>query len=278
MDNRPIGFFDSGLGGLTCIPYILRALPDESIIYFGDTARTPYGSKAISSIRRFAAQIADFLIEKQDVKMLVVACNTISATTLDHLRQRYAGRPILGIISPAAYTVSKTCTPENRIGVIGTKATIASEAYTKKILDLAPGLNVFSQACPAIVPLIEEGIINNHIMDLTIEYYLDSFLKTNRIDTLVLGCTHYPLVRNNIERLYPQLRIIDPSEEILVSLSDTLDINSLHTGAGKPEHVFFASDLSENFVNMIDLIFSGADYPVSFKTFDLDCVSKERSD
>jgi len=270
MDDRPIGFFDSGLGGLTCIPYILRAFPNERIIYFGDTARTPYGSKAISTIRRFAAEIAGFLIEKQNVKMLVTACNTVSAVALEELRRRHPGTPILGIISPAAHEVAKTCTPENRIGVIGTKATIASEAYSKKIIGFAPGLSVFGQACPALVPLIEEGIIQNHIMDLMIEYYLGSFLKINRIDTLVLGCTHYPIIRKNIERLYPYLRIIDPSEEVLASVSDTIKSGGLETGGGGADHVFYASDLSENFVNMINLIFSGIDYPVTFKSFDLD--------
>ena len=270
MDNRPIGFFDSGLGGLTCIPYLLNAFPHERIVYFGDTARTPYGSKAISTIRKFATEITDFMIEEQDVKMVAIACNTVSATALDGLRERHPKTPILGIISPAAHTVAKTCTSENRIGVIGTKATIASEAYTKKILGFAPDLNVFGKACPAFVPLIEEGIIKNHIMDLMIEYYLGSFLETHRIDTLVLGCTHYPLILENIDRLYPGLRIIDPSKEMLQSIADALESYDLYADGQCPGHVFYASDLSENFVNMINLIFSGTDYPVKFKGFDLE--------
>jgi len=270
MDNRPIGFFDSGLGGLTCIPYLLNAFPRERIVYFGDTARTPYGSKAISTIRKFAAEITDFMVEAQDVKMIAIACNTVSATALDELRRRHPDTPILGIISPAAHTVSKICGPENHIGVIGTKATVASEAYTKKILGFAPGLHVFAKACPAFVPLIEEGIIKNHIMDLTIVYYLGGFIEAHSIDTLVLGCTHYPLIRENIDRLYPGLQIVDPSEEMLQSISDALERYGLHSGAKRPDHVFYASDLSENFVNMINLIFSGTDYPVTFKSFDLD--------
>ena len=270
MDNRPIGFFDSGLGGLTCIPYLLAALPQESIVYFGDTARTPYGSKAPSTITKFASEIADFLTGTQDVKMLAIACNTVSAVALEDLRARHPEIPVLGIISPASHTVAKSCTSENNIGVIGTKATIASDVYAKKILSLNPGLSIYQQACPALVPLIEEGIKENRILDLTIEYYLDSFLKENNIDTLILGCTHYPLILENIKRLYPSLRIVDPSAEMLESLQDALDKNSLAADGQRQGHTFYASDLSENFINMIDLIVSGKGYPVSFKTFDLE--------
>ena len=270
MDDRPIGFFDSGLGGLTCIPYLLKALPQERIVYFGDTARTPYGSKAPSTIRAFAREVAAFLAETQGVKMIAIACNTVSAIALEELRRRSPDIPILGIISPASRTIAGTCTPDNRIGVIGTKATIASEAYPKKILGYNPKLDVYQQACPVLVPLIEEGIINNHIMDLAIKYYLDHFIGYNRIDTLVLGCTHYPLIRRNIEKLYPALRIIDPAEEMLMSVKDALDRNNLHAAGQNPEHVFYASDLSENFVNMINLIFSGTGYPVTFKTVSIE--------
>ncbi|MDR3363800.1 MAG: glutamate racemase [Clostridiales Family XIII bacterium] len=281
MDNRPIGFFDSGLGGLTCIPYLLKALPRERITYFGDTARTPYGSKTAATIRKFASEIADFLIESQDVKMVAIACNTVSAIALDDLRQRHPKVPILGIISPAAHTAARGCAPENRIGVIGTKATIASGAYTKKILGENPALDIYGQACPAFVPLIEEGIIQNHIMDLTIRYYLDQFIDYNEIDTLVLGCTHYPLIRKNITKLYPGLRIIDPSEEILTSIDDALTRRGLHAEeasgtAPEAEHVFYASDLSENFVNMINLIFSGTGYRVAFRNFDLEAYIERK--
>ena len=270
MDDRPIGFFDSGLGGLTCIPYLLKALPQERIVYFGDTARTPYGSKAPSTIRAFAAEVAGFLAGTQGVKMIAIACNTVSAIALEELRLLHPGIPVLGIISPASRTVAGTCGEGSRIGVIGTKATIASGAYPKKILGCHPGLNVSQQACPAFVPLIEEGIIQNHIMDLTIKYYLDGFLEQNSIDTLVLGCTHYPLIRRNIEKLYPGLRIIDPSEEMLCSIADALDRYGLHAEGRASEHVFYASDLSENFVGMIDLIFSGTGYPVTFRTLNLE--------
>jgi len=265
MDNRPIGIFDSGLGGLTCVPHLLKGLPQERVLYFGDTARTPYGSKAEETIRAFALEIADFLVA-QGVKMIVVACNTVSATALPDIRARHPGVPVLGIIAPAARAVAERCAPGSRVGIIGTKATIRSEAYPEKILRYQPGLDIYQTACPALVPLIEEGIIENDIMDLCIHYYLDQFLSYHEIDTLVLGCTHYPLIRRNITRIYPALRIIDPSEEMLESIEDTL--NRLHLHAQSPEHdgnTFYASDLSENFVNMIDRIFSKSGCRVTFK-------------
>lgn len=269
MDNRPIGFFDSGLGGLTCTPHLMKELPEERIIYFGDTARTPYGSKAISTIKNFAHQISDFLV-KNDVKMIVIACNTISSTCLHDLRERHPDIPIVGIISPASHTVSKTCTPKNRVGIIGTKVTINTNAYKNKILTYNPKIDLYETACPALVPLIEEGIIDNKIMDLTIKYYLDSFIVYHDIDTLVLGCTHYPMVRKNIERIYPHLRIVDPSKEIFQSIDDSLRDNDLYAEKAETNHVFYASDMSENFVNMINNIFEKTDFRVAFKNFDLE--------
>jgi glutamate racemase len=274
MDARPIGFFDSGLGGLTCIPHLMKALPSERIIYFGDTARTPYGSKATRTIKNFAFEITDFLAEN-DVKMIVIACNTVSATCLSDLRFRHPQIPILGIISPAAHTVSRECFPESPVGIIGTKATVTSKAYRDKIQKFNPDLQIIEKACPVLVPLIEEGITDNSIMDLSIKYYLDDFVANNSIETLVLGCTHYPLIRKNITRLYPGLRIIDPSEEILTSINDALDeykMKSDKPPAIESEHLFYASDLSDNFINMINKIFQGGDTNIVFKNFDLDTI------
>ncbi|MDR0852240.1 MAG: glutamate racemase [Clostridiales Family XIII bacterium] len=269
MDNRPIGFFDSGLGGLTCIPHLMETLPNERIIYFGDTARTPYGSKAVSTIKTFSCEIADFL-ESENVKLIVIACNTVSATCLDDLRKRHPNTPILGIISPASHTVAKRCNADNRIGIIGTTVTIESDAYRRKILRYNPDLDIYSAACPVFVPLIEEGIIKNEIMDLSIKYYLDQFISYNKIDTLVLGCTHYPLIRENILKIYPHLDIIDPSSEVLQSIMDTLDSRGLYADAPQEGNTFFASDLSENFINMINLIFRNTGFTVAFKNFDLE--------
>lgn len=269
MDNRPIGFFDSGLGGLTCIPYLVKALPNERIIYFGDTARTPYGSKAPSTIRLFSMQIADFLV-KENVKMIVIACNTVSSTCLAELQQKYPDIPIVGIIEPTAAVVAGSCSEDDEIGIIGTKVTIRSQAYENLIHNLNPTLKLYSTPCPTFVPLIEEGIIQNEIMDLSIQYYLDHFIAYNKINTLVLGCTHYPLIRKNIEKIYPGLRIINPSEEIIEHITAQLVKKDLLSEEPVFENTFYASDLSENFVNMINRIFENSEFKVAFKSFDLE--------
>lgn len=268
MDNRPIGFFDSGLGGLTCIPYLMKKLPEEKIIYFGDTARTPYGSKAVSTIRAFSMQIADFLVQN-DVKMIVIACNTVSATCLDDLQKKFPQIPIVGIIDPAAALVSRVCGGSDRVGIIGTKVTVSSGAYKEAIKSRTPNLAVFEKACPAFVPLIEEGIIQNDIMNLTIEYYLDDFILENRINTLVLGCTHYPLLQSNIKRMYPNLWIINPSEAVIGRIEEILEERDMFAKDSEYESTFYASDLSENFMNMIDRIFDETDVRVEFKNLDL---------
>ena len=253
MDNRPIGFFDSGLGGLTCITNLFSRLPEERVIYFGDTARTPYGSKAISTIKHYAEQIADFLASK-DVKMMVIACNTITATCLEDLQAKFPDIPIVGIIDPAAEKAAITCDVYNNIGIIATKVTIASDDYNTSIMAKNPDLHVYSKATPAFVPLIEEGIVDNDIMDLMIRHYLDDFIAENRIDTLVLGCTHYPIIRKEIEKLYPQLKIINPSYEIISRIEEILKEKNMLAEDNSRENIFYASDLSENFVNMIQKI------------------------
>ncbi|MDD4564294.1 MAG: glutamate racemase [Eubacteriales bacterium] len=269
MDNRPIGFFDSGLGGLTCVPYLMEALPNERIIYFGDTARTPYGSKGISTIRNFSMQIADFLIN-ENVKMIVIACNTVSSTCLDELQQKYPQIPIIGIIEPTAKVTAETCNEQDHIGVMGTKVTIKSKAYEKLIYNLNPKLNLYSTPSPALVPLIEEGIIQNEIMDLSIKYYLDHFISYNKINTLILGCTHYPLIRKNIGKIYSGLRIINPSAEIIQSIIAELKAKDIFSDEPVFDNTFYASDLSENFVNMINRIFENSGFKVVFKSFDLE--------
>lgn len=277
MDNRPIGFFDSGLGGLTCIPNLMTLLPNEKIIYFGDTARTPYGSKAVSTIKHFSRQIADFLVYN-DVKMIVIACNTVSATCVDDLQKRFPDVPVVGIIEPVAERIADTCSNHNRIGIIGTKVTIQSGAYQQLIHSHNPNLDLSAVATPAFVPLIEEGIIQNDIMDLTIKYYLDDFILENRLDTIVLGCTHYPLIRSNIQRLYPDLRIINPSEEIAYSIKRTLKKKDMLAGDFEFENTFYASDLSENFINMIERIFDSKDVKVKFKNLDIETVEEQIHD
>jgi len=254
MDNRPIGIFDSGIGGLTSIPPLMRMLPNERIIFFGDTARTPYGSKSPETIKQFTSQVGDFLVKK-DVKMLMIACNTISATSLDMLKERYPDIPVIGVISPTARVVANKCNGMDRIGILATKATIKSGMYEKKIKEKNYQLkNIFPIACPALVPLIEEGIIDHEIMDLTIKYYLDEFMKENEIDNLVLGCTHYPLIKENLERLYPNVSIISSSREVAVAAMMELEDRDMLAEKHDGENYFYASDLSDNFVTMIEKI------------------------
>jgi glutamate racemase len=273
MDNRPIGFFDSGLGGLTCIPHLKQALPNESIIYFGDTARTPYGSKAVSTIKNFSFEISDFLAER-DVKMIAIACNTVSGVAIEDIRKRHPNIPVLSIISPASHAVAKHCDSSNRIGIIGTKVTVASGAYPAKILGYNDELHLFQQACPAFVPLIEEGMTSGEIIELLIRRYMDDFVNGNKLDTLVLGCTHYPLIRESISLIYPHLDIIDPSEEMLFSIDLELGKRGLHAGAREKGDTFYASDLSENFINMINTIFEDKGEGVTFESFELDIETR----
>ncbi len=268
MDNRPIGFFDSGLGGLTCISPLLTRMPGERIIYYGDTARTPYGSKSADTIKTFSLQIADFLV-KSHVKMIVIACNTVSAICLEDIRRAYPDIPVIGIIDPAAEKIAKICDGGKNVGIIGTKATVKSRAYEKIIVRTAPITNLHSKACPVFVPLIEEGIIENEIMDLSIRHYMDNFVSYHCLETLVLGCTHYPLIRPNINRLYPHLEIIDPSLEVASHVYNILSQNNMLARDTILENTFYASDLSENFINMINRIFQINEFSVAFKNLDL---------
>ena len=253
MDNRPIGFFDSGIGGLTSIRHVMNLLPNEKVVFFGDTARTPYGSKSPETIRMFSAQVADFLLSR-DVKMIVIACNTATANALDFLREKYPDIPIIGCISPTAIEVVRYSGPKDVIGVMATKATVKSGVYRDKILRLNPNLHVEQIACPIIVPLIEEGLIDTEIMDLALRHYLDDFIARYHITKLVLGCTHYPLVLENISRLYPSLEQFSSSRELATAVMMELDKWNLQAGPQEPEHEFYASDASDSFQTMVKLL------------------------
>lgn len=272
MDNRPIGFFDSGIGGLTSIPHMIKTLPNERIIFFGDTARTPYGSKSPSTIKQFSRQIGEFLISN-DVKMIVIACNTVSAICLDDLRSIYPNTPIIGVIAPTARVVAKTCNEADSIGIIATKVTVSTNIYEKKIKEKNSKLkNIYSKACPVFVPLIEEGIIDNEIMTLTVKYYLDEFIKENSINNLVLGCTHYPLIGSIIKKLYPEVQIINSSKEVVAAIKIELEKRNMFADENNSrENVFYASDLSENFVNMIKNILGEdeTNLNINFKNLDI---------
>lgn len=265
MDNRPIGFFDSGLGGLTSVHELHKQLPGEKVIYYGDTARTPYGSKSPDTIRKFATQIVDYLVSK-DVKMVIIACNTATSWTLDDLRKRYPDLPILGVIGPTVRkVVNEGCT---KVGVIATKATIGSDVYGRSLKSMNPEIEVHSLACPAIVPLVEEGFTDSDIMELTVRHYMDDFVRDTGIQDLILGCTHYPLIAGHIRKLYPQLKLYNSSAEVINDAVKLLTDNDMLADGSEMQDRYYASDLSDNFIAMTDLLFAGTDFRVKLKSLD----------
>ena len=208
--QKAIGIFDSGIGGLTVLKEIVAALPDENIIYLGDTARVPYGIRSAETVTRYSFENTQFLLA-QEIKMLVVACNTASAVSLDAVKKAFP-LPVIGVLEPGARAAVRE-TRARKIGVIGTEATIASGAYERAIALLDPGITVHSLACPLFVPLVEEGWIGNDVAMLVARTYLEQF-KATGIDTLVLGCTHYPLLKGVISQvLGPGITLIDSATE-----------------------------------------------------------------
>lgn len=259
MDNRPIGVFDSGLGGLTSVQELHRQLPEERVIYIGDTARTPYGSKSPETIVKFAIQNVDYLIAR-NTKMIIIACNTVTALALDALRERYPAVPIIGVIEPTVKkVVSEGC---RKVGVIATKATIGSDVYGKELRAMSPGIEVYSTACPAIVPLIEEGLTDTEIMRLTVSHYMDDFVKEGGFSDLILGCTHYPLVSRHIRKLYPELRMYSSSAEVIREAAEILKEKGMLASGSEFTDRYYASDMSENFIAMTDMLFADTDFKI----------------
>lgn len=259
MDNRPIGILDSGLGGLTSVWELHRKLPEERVIYYGDTARTPYGSKSPETIIKFADQLVSRLIARE-TKMIIIACNTITAWGLDELRKRHPSVPIIGVIGPTVRkVVADGC---KSVGVIATKGTIGSDMYGKSLRELDPGIEVSSRACPAIVPLIEEGLTDTEIMKLTIKYYMDDFVASGDFSDLILGCTHYPIVSGMIKTLYPNLRLYSSSAEVVEQAEEILREKDMLASGSDFTDRYYASDLSENFINMTEKLFEGSDFKV----------------
>lgn len=214
--SRPIGVFDSGIGGLSVLRQLIRFMPYENYLYLGDTARVPYGNKSDDIVRRYSDESTEFMLEK-NVKLIVVACNTVSAVALEAVQNKAGDIPVIGMIQPAAAAALRT-TVNGRIGIIGTRATINSNAYPEGITTLQGGdkITVFSQACPLFVPIVEEGLMRHQVARVITEEYLDKLKKEN-IDTLVLGCTHYPLLSSLITELMPGLNLIDSGEHASVT-------------------------------------------------------------
>ncbi|MFW5632717.1 MAG: glutamate racemase [Acetivibrio ethanolgignens] len=253
--DAPIGVFDSGVGGLTVAREIMRQIPGERIIYFGDTARVPYGSKSKDTIIGFSRQIAKFLRTKE-VKAIVIACNTASAFALETL-SRENDIPVIGVVKPGAKVAAKT-TKNGKIGIIGTIGTVNSNIYNEYIRGINPELKVFSKACPLFVPLVEEGWLYDSIMVEVADRYF-SELKGYGIDTLVLGCTHYPLIRHTLQKVIGEdVALVNPAYETAISLRKVLKEKDLlcesRMAAGEameeaslPEHEFYVSDGAERF-------------------------------
>jgi len=247
--SSPIGIFDSGVGGLTVARAVMERLPFENIVYFGDTARVPYGVKSPDTVARFARQIARFLL-RQDVKMLIIACNTMAAVALDAVCA-LSDVPVLEVIDAGARTALAR-TKNRRIGIIGTPSTIASGAYPAAIKRHKPeGIFLASLACPLFVPLVEEGWLDHPVTRLTAEEYLTPLLAQN-IDTLILGCTHYPLLKPLLGSVMgPTVSLVDSAEAIALQVSVLLDEMGLKNPGpgerGAPRHVFHVTDVPQRF-------------------------------
>jgi len=242
-----IGVFDSGIGGLTVVHRLIEALPNETLLYLGDTARTPYGTKSAEVVTRYTLENAQFLLDK-GVKLLVVACNTMSAVALDALRA-HTSVPVVGVIEPGA-RAALTATRNRKIGVIGTEGTIGSGTYTRALRALDPGLEIYTRACPLFVALAEEGWVDNEIARQAAAMYLAS-LRQSRIDTLVLGCTHYPLLAKTIGAyLGPEVQLVDSATETAREVTATLAAHDLAAARGPGSTSFFVTDVPDRFVKI----------------------------
>ena len=246
-DPRPIGVFDSGLGGLTAVRELFRTLPHESVVYFGDTARLPYGSKSRETVTHFSLEIAAFLL-RQNIKCLLVACNTASSYALDTLSARL-DIPVTGVIDPAA-RAAVAASPHGRIGVIGTYGTVGSGAYLAAVEREAPGAAVIARACPLFVPLIEEGWIDHPVMRQVAEEYLLE-LRNARLESLILGCTHYPLITALITALMgPEVTLVDSGAEAARAVATLLRERGQLAPSAEAQHRFYLSDEPRNFTRI----------------------------
>lgn len=255
--NAPIGVFDSGVGGLTVVREIMRQIPNEKIIYFGDTARVPYGSKSKETITRYSRQIVRFL-ESQDVKAIVIACNTASAYALSEL-EKEVDIPIIGVVKPGA-KVAAEATKNGKIGVIATEGTISSGIYSSYIKEIKKDAKVIGKACPLFVPLVEEGLWEDPVTDEIARRYLTEFTQQDKdIDTLILGCTHYPLIRSTLSRIAGEnVTLVNPAYETARELKELLSekdlLNDKELGLGDNRYQFYVSDKADKFQNFANSI------------------------
>ena len=249
MDNRPIGIFDSGLGGLTVLDSLLKELPHESFIYVGDTARVPYGNRSIEKINLYSNQICEWLRGK-DCKIIIVACNTVSSIALKNLERDFK-IPIIGVIKSGVNEALKI-TNNQSIGVLGTLATINSNKYEEQIKAIAPKAMVKSLACPLFVPLVEEGLVSGEIPNKIIKLYLEQ-IKSSSIDTLILGCTHYPLLKKSIKKyMGGDIYLVDSGKAIADEVRNFIMINKLKTNKKEGTFNCFVTDEPKEFNNLAE--------------------------
>jgi glutamate racemase len=245
-DDRPIGLFDSGIGGLTVLKALWSALPEESFVYLGDTARLPYGSKSPQTIERYCLQNVDFLV-RRGVKAIVVACNTASTVLLDHGPREFPV-PVYNVIEPGAAEALKAST-RKQIGVLGTKATIAAKSYARAIHRIDSGATVYQAACPLLVPLVEEGLEDDPLTNLFIYRYLNPLLQAG-VDTLILGCTHYPALRAGFEKVAgPNVVLVDSAQAIAHQISSDMGTR-LHPSRAPRRTEFLTTDSAQCFLEV----------------------------
>jgi len=252
---KAIGIFDSGVGGLTVLKELMKTLPQEDTIYFGDSARFPYGTKSPETIVRYSMEIASFL-SSREIKLLVVACNTASAVALEALKQELS-IPVVGVIEPGARR-AVSVTRSGKVGVIGTEGTIRSGAYAKAIKRINPDVEVLTRSCPLFVPLAEEGWIDNEIARLTARTYLQG-LREEGVDTLVLGCTHYPLLKGIIGEVMGEgVSLVDSAEETARTVTEILGARDLlRPATERGNHHYYVTDVPAGFIRIGNRLFGG---------------------
>ena len=265
-DDRAIALFDSGMGGLTCVKALKSQLPGESIIYYGDCLRAPYGDRSVETLKVFSQQIADFLTSFP-VKMLVVACNTISSLCLGSLKDRYPALPVEGMIDMTVKYVAETCSDRD-IGIIATSAAIKSGTYVKKLRESGCRGELFPLACPGFVPAVEAGIYEGAEAEAIVREALDGYMRENGPSALILGCTHFPFLRPAIEKLYPSLLIIDPAEIVARGIKTMMEDHALTAGSGEnPRQRFYTSKLTDAYAQAVKEVAAAGGIEIEVKVF-----------
>lgn len=268
--SLPIGVFDSGIGGLTVLKALAKALPQESFVYLGDTARLPYGTKSAKSVTRYALQTTDKLRE-QGIKLLVIACNTATAVSLEALQEAYPDLPVVGVIRPGALAACRA-TRSGNIGVIGTESTINGRSYEREIRKIRPDARIHALPCPLFVPLAEEGWCSGDIAELVAERYLAPLVRNAEVDTLVLGCTHFPVLAQSIQKIVgAQVKLVDSAETTADFVQELLTRNDIcaTSEAGRRTLRFLATDGAERFARIGGLFMNCTLHPADVEIVDL---------